>query len=152
MKNKSQILQELEIAYIPRFPLKEQPKISSSRSAYELLVQLYNPKTIYCQEEVIVLYLNNNHHIIGAQNLSKGGICSTIIDIRLILATALKSLSTAILLSHNHPSGNTLPSKKDREITAKLLDACKMLDIAFIDHIIVTADNGYYSFVDEDIM
>jgi DNA repair protein RadC len=111
-------------------------------------MKIYNPKTILCQEESIVLYLNRANKIIGVQKLSKGGIAATVIDTRLILSTALKSLSSGIIISHNHPSGNKIPSDLDLMLTSKLRQACELLDIKLLDHIIVTRDNGFYSLAD----
>ena len=98
------------------------------------------------------MYLNNANEIIGIHKLSKGGITATIIDIRILLATALKCLATGIIVSHNHPSGNLLPSKLDKELTDKLKAGCKLLEITLLDHIILAPDNAYYSFIDEGLL
>jgi DNA repair protein RadC len=89
---------------------------------------------------------------LGAQKLSKGGINSTIVDIRIILATALKSLSTGIILAHNHPSGKLVPSEADKKITKQLSEASNFMDIKLIDHLIIGPEEGYYSFVDEGML
>ncbi len=141
------IIHEMELNYLPKYSAEEN-KIDSSKSAYELLMKIYNPKTILCQEESIVLYLNRANKIIGVQKLSKGGIAATVIDTRLILSTALKSLSSGIIISHNHPSGNKIPSDLDLRLTSKLRQACELLDIKLLDHIIVTRDNGFCSLAD----
>jgi DNA repair protein RadC len=98
------------------------------------------------------MYLNNANEIIGIHKLSKGGITATIIDIRILLATALKCLATGIIVSHNHPSGNLVPSKLDKDLTEKLKAACKLLDINLLDHVIIVPDNAYFSFVDEGLL
>lgn len=87
-------------------------------------------------EEVKVIFLNKNNIVIGIYNLAKGGISQCTVYIRIILAVALKSVSTAIILVHNHPSGNLQPSQSDKEITQNLKEACKMVQIALIDHLI----------------
>ena len=102
-------------------------------------------------EEVKVIFLNRNNIVIGVYNLAKGGISACTVDIRIILAVALKSLSTSIILVHNHPSGNLQPSQSDKEITKNLKEACKMVQIALIDHLIITKEN-YYSFADEGLL
>jgi DNA repair protein RadC len=96
--------------------------------------------------------LNNSNRVIGTQKISKGGINATVVDTRLILGTALKSLSTGIIISHNHPSGNREPSENDKQLTSKLKNACNLLDIKLLDHIIVTPDDGYFSFADESLL
>ena len=83
--------------------------------------------------------------------VSQGGVGKTIIDIKIILKTAIENLATAIILCHNHPSGNTYPSPEDKAITKKLIEACKLMDIPVLDHIII-GDNQYYSFGDEGML
>jgi DNA repair protein RadC len=152
MRNKIHTIQEMELVYLPKRIIPEIPKTTNSFTSFKILQQLFNPNTIRCQEEFIVLYLNSNNRIIGSQQLSKGGIASTVVDIRLILGTALKSLASGIILSHNHPSGNRSPSENDKVITVKIQKACKLLDINLLDHIIITPDDGYFSFADDGLL
>ena len=102
-------------------------------------------------EEFWVMFLNHGHKIINDQRLSHGGISETSIDVRLILKNALERFSTTIVVCHNHPSGNIKPSNEDIKITKKIKDACLLMDITLLDHIIV-GDNSYYSFADEGIL
>ena len=94
---------------------------------------------------------NNANQAIGIYELSKGGINSSIIDLRLLLSVTLKCLATSIAIIHNHPSGNLKPSKADISITDKLKKACEVLDIKLLDHIIISK-NDYYSFADNGNM
>ena len=151
MKDKVFTVHELEIVYKPK-KYKSDVKVTNSLAAVGLLKQVYNPNTIQCQEEFNVLYLDQNNQIKGIYRMSRGGITSTIADVRLILSVALKCLATGIILSHNHPSGSLIPSENDKALTRKLKDACNLLDITLLDHIIVTAHGGYYSFADEGEM
>jgi DNA repair protein RadC len=143
---------ELEIMYKPGNYKLEEEKITSSSSAVKLLMQVFNPNTIQCQEEFNVLYLDQANKVKGVYKMSRGGITSTTADTRLVLSVALKCLATGIILSHNHPSGNLLPSENDKILTRKLKAACALLDITLLDHIIVTSHGGYYSFADEGVM
>ncbi len=143
---------ELEIVYKPGKYQMDGLRLTSSSSAVKLLKQVFDPNTIQCQEEFNVLYLDQSNQIKGIYKMSRGGITSTIADTRLILSVALKCLATGIILSHNHPSGNLTPSDNDKALTWRLKDACKVLDITLLDHIIVTAHEGYYSFADEGIL
>lgn len=102
-------------------------------------------------EEFWVLYLNRSNRIIDSYKLSKGGISGTVIDIRLILKKALELLASAMIICHNHPSGNTEPSENDKQITEKLKTAAGQMDIKLLDHIIVS-DNSYLSFSDEGLL
>ena len=152
MKKKDFIIQEMEVVYLPTKLTSSNETISNSASAFHVFKQLFNPNTISYQEEFMIIYLNHASRIIGAQKLSRGGITSTIVDIRIILATALKSLSTAIIIAHNHPSGKLMPSEADKRITKQLSEACKLMDLALLDHLVIGPDNEYLSFVDNGLM
>jgi DNA repair protein RadC len=152
MKQENFIIQEMEVVYLPTKMQIDKEAILSSSEAYKLLKNLFNPNTVSYQEECLVLYLNHASKLLGAQKLSKGGINSTIVDIRIILATALKSLSTGIILAHNHPSGKLVPSEADKKITKQLSEASNFMDIKLIDHLIIGPEEGYYSFVDEGML
>ena len=101
-------------------------------------------------EEFWILFMNNSNRIIDMKRLSVGGVSGTQADVRLIMKMAIEHLATSVVLCHNHPSGNTTPSKGDIEITRKVKEGGALLDIALIDHVIV-ADNKYYSFADEGL-
>ncbi|MGB3464291.1 MAG: JAB domain-containing protein, partial [Cyclobacteriaceae bacterium] len=105
---------------------------------------LYEPGTIELKEEFITLYLNNRNQILGYHKHSVGGMTSTVVDMRLVLAVALKSASTKMILAHNHPSSNTQPSQSDIDLTKQLKEAATVLDIKILDHLIITKDS-YYS-------
>jgi len=83
--------------------------------------------------------------------MSKGGISGTVIDIRIILGVALKCNASGIILVHNHPSGNIRPSEQDRRITIRLKDACHLLDLSLLDHLII-CKNNFYSFTQEGLI
>ena len=103
------------------------------------------------QAQFVVIYLNRANRLLGSYQLSIGGITGTIADVRLILSVALKTLATGLILAHNHPSGNLKPSEADKQITNKIRQAAKLLDIELIDHIIISSE-GYYSFMDEGVI
>ena len=89
------------------------------------------------------------NQLIGYFKLSSGGLTSTVVDTRIIFSVALKSLATNIIISHNHPSGNMLPSIQDDELTRRIVDAGKILDISLLDHIIVSPQFDYFSYADD---
>jgi len=105
----------------------------------------------YAYEIFAVLFLNHANKIKHFEIISKGGITGTVVDPRIILKKALDHNATAIVLCHNHPSGNLKPSKADEELTQKIKEAAKYFDIRIIDHIIVS-EEGYYSFADEGML
>lgn len=102
-------------------------------------------------EEFWILHLNNSNKIIKKYRLSKGGISSTLVDVRLLLKSAIISGATSIILVHNHPSGNIKPSQEDIYITSKIKIACEKLDLKVLDHVIIS-EKTYFSFADENIL
>jgi DNA repair protein RadC len=102
-------------------------------------------------EEFWILLLNRANIIIDRYKGSQGGVSGTVMDVKTILKFAIEKLASAIIVCHNHPSGNKFPSDSDKSITRKLSDAANILDIKLLDHLIVTS-NGYYSFADEGLM
>ncbi|MGB8375049.1 MAG: DNA repair protein RadC [Salegentibacter sp.] len=126
----------------------EQKKISSSLSVFELMQPLIGELP---HEEFWIIYLNNSNKVIDQVQLSKGGITGTLVDVRITLRKALELGATAIILSHNHPSGNLNASEADKQLTKKLKTCAESLDIKVLDHIIVT-EKSYFSFADEGLL
>lgn len=125
----------------------ELKKITSSKMIFELMQPIIGELP---HEEFWVLYLNNSNKVLSKSQLGKGGITGTLVDVRLVFKSALELGATGLILCHNHPSGALTPSDADKQITKKLKEAGKNLDINVLDHIII-AENGYYSFNDEGI-
>ncbi len=123
-------------------------KITSSRSVYNIMQPVLGELP---HEEFWILYLNNSNKVIQKNQLSKGGITGTLVDVRLVLKNALETGATALILCHNHPSGTLKPSQADKDITQKLKTAAQSLDIKVLDHLIVT-EKAYFSFADEEII
>ena len=137
---------EVELSYKPKF--KNLHKIVSSEDAYKYLLPTYKEGTICYKEYFKVLFLNQANQVLGYTLISEGGITETSVDVRVILQAALLTNSMALVLAHNHPSGNLRPSRQDMEITKQVKEAAKLIRITVIDHLILT-DAGYYSFADE---
>lgn len=129
----------------------EKVKITNSQKMFELVLRHWNLDIIEFQEEVKIILLNRANVVLGIYEMSKGGISGTVVDIRIILAVALKCNASNIIMVHNHPSGKLVPSDADRSITKKLKDSCNLLEISLLDHLIVTKE-GYYSFTDEGVL
>jgi DNA repair protein RadC len=125
---------------------EEKTAITSSRQAYEAVQPFLSDLP---HEEFYVVYLNHKNEIITVKNISKGGISATVVDVRLILKNAVELLATRMILAHNHPSGNPVPSNNDYQITRKIKEASGLIDIQLLDHIIV-GENTYYSFADHN--
>ena len=129
----------------------ENIKITDSNSAYKILINNWDMDTIELQEEFKVLLLNRANHVLGIYPLSKGGVSGTIVDVKLLLASAIKANASGIIIAHNHPSGNLKPSESDIRLTRKINEAAKLLDLNLLDHIIVTKCS-YYSFTDSSVV
>ncbi|MDN3666183.1 DNA repair protein RadC [Algibacter miyuki] len=126
----------------------EKMKITSSKSVFELM----QPEIGELEhEEFWIIYLNNSNKVIQKNQLSKGGITGTLVDVRLVLKTALEVGAVGLILAHNHPSGALNPSEADKNITQKLKIAAQSLDIKVLDHLIIT-EKAYFSFADENVL
>lgn len=123
-------------------------KITSSKDAFDLFQSLIADLP---HEEFWVLLLDRANQVIEYFQLSSGGTAGTVMDVKIILKRAIDKLSHGIIIAHNHPSGNREPSESDKQITKKLKDAAKLLDIQLLDHIVV-ANKQYFSFADEGLL
>ncbi|MFW5754345.1 MAG: RadC family protein [Marinilabiliaceae bacterium] len=126
----------------------ERPQVRKSEDVFSIMQPVLADLP---HEEFWVLVLNQANKVINRFNISKGGISGTVIDVRIIMEKALYQHASSLILCHNHPSGNSQPSKADTDITRKLKEAGKILDIRVLDHVIV-AENRYFSFADEGLM
>lgn len=122
--------------------------ITSSKSVFAIMQPILGDLP---HEEFWVLYLNNSNKVLTKQQLSKGGITGTLVDVRLIMKKAIELNSVAIILVHNHPSGTLKISKADKEITQKIKLAGNSLDIQLLDHLVIT-EQAYISFADKDLL
>jgi DNA repair protein RadC len=144
---------ELTVSYQVTPDWSTLPVIGSSEDAYRELFKLFPQNTVALQEHFIVCYLNRANKMIGIYQISSGGITGTVCDPRIILGTALKVAAVSIVLSHNHPSGNLKASTADIELTKRLVEAGKLMDINVLDHLIVSPEDGkYLSFADQGLM
>lgn len=123
-----------------------QPQIKSSEDVYNVFHSLLSDLK---HEETWILLLNRANTIIKKFQVSKGGISGTVVDIRMIMKEAIDTFASGIILCHNHPSGNTNPSSDDDNITFKLGEAVRLMDMHLLDHIII-GDGSYYSYRDQD--
>ena len=126
----------------------DKPKISSSDDAFQIIYPLLADLP---HEEFHVLYLNRANKVMFTQAISRGGVSGTVADAKLIFQYAVQQLASSIILCHNHPSGQLKPSQADIQLTKKLIQAGKVLEISVLDHLIV-ADKSYFSFADEGMM
>jgi DNA repair protein RadC len=126
----------------------EKPKITCSRDVFELLKPTLMDVP---HEEFWVLLLNRANRVIKSMQVSQGGVSGTVADPRIIFKSALEELASGIILAHNHPSGNLTASQADIQLTRKLKDGARLLDVQVLDHLIL-AGQKYYSFADEGLL
>ena len=122
--------------------------IASSTHLYEYIKPVLEDLP---HEEFWIVLLSRANKIIDKQLIGRGGISETTADIKLIFKKSIESLASGIILAHNHPSGNLKPSQSDINLTNKIIEASKLMDIKVLDHLII-GDGNYYSFADEGII
>lgn len=144
------IVREASFCWTSKTKVKQSElvKVRNSDSAYEYLKKVYGEDEMESREYFYVVFLNRANRIMGHNLVSMGGVSGTVVDPKMIFAPALSCGASAIIISHNHPSGNTSPSEQDIKLTRKLVECGKFLEISVLDHIIVTSET-YYSFADE---
>lgn len=148
-KKHSKYIPEIKLSYFKGKILRR--KITKSKDAEEIFREIWNKDTIELQETFYVLFLDRSNSTIGYLLLSLGGIAGTVVDTKLIFASAIQSAASSIILAHNHPSGNLKPSEADISLTKKIKEGAKLLDILLFDHLILTAE-GYYGFADDGLI
>ena len=127
-------------------PLDKQIKMSSD------VFDIFQPMLAdLSYEEFWAVSLSRANRVIGKMKISQGGVSGTVTDVRLVMKKAVESLSSGIIICHNHPSGNTTPSDADKKITKKIKEAASFFDIQLLDHVIIAGKN-YYSFADNNVL
>jgi len=127
---------------------EEKKSISSSKDIFEYLQAILSDKNY---EEFWLIHLNTSNKITAKSLISTGGISKTIVDVRKVCKLALENNAVSIIIAHNHPSGNINPSQSDIDLTRKIKEACAVLNIILLDHIVV-GENSYFSFADHNIL
>lgn len=127
---------------------EEKPRITGSRDCFAILKGHLQDLP---HEEFWVILLNRANRLMRKCQISQGGVAGTVADPKIIFKLAISELASGIILAHNHPSGNLTPSQADIDLTKKIGQAAKLLEIQVLDHLIV-AGRKYYSFADEGIL
>lgn len=142
---------EIELVYRSKVKASQRPQITTSQDAYKVLLDSWDEDKLELVEQFALLLLNKAGKVLGIYKVSTGGITGTVADPRIIFTAALKANAVALILAHNHPSGNLKPSRLDEELTSKIKRGGDFLDIKLLDHLIITKDE-YYSFADEGLL
>ena len=143
-------LAEITINYKPIQKLSKQPAITSSTDAFKIFSDHWGDDLHY-KEHCKVLLLSRANKVLGLATISTGGTSGTVVDPKNVFQTALMANACSIILAHNHPSGNLKPSTADLQLTKKMSEAGKFLDLNLLVHLIL-AEDCYYSFGDEGLM
>ncbi len=128
----------------------EVAKVCSSKDAYDFAKKFYHDDILIYESSFIIM-LSRSNAVIGYAKISQGGVCGTVVDLKLIAKYAIDSLSSGIILVHNHPSGNMSPSVEDKRIASKIKEGLSLFDIHLMDSIIIS-DVSYYSMLDEGLL
>lgn len=145
------MVSEVELVYKSKVKPSQRLQIKKSSDVQELLRQIWDENKIELMEQFKVILLNRNNRVLGFFEVSSGGVFGTVADPKLIFMAALKMNACALIIAHNHPSGNKLPSEADKSLTLKIKEGAKLLDMSLLDHIIVTAEECF-SFADEGLL
>ena len=144
-------LAEIRAVYKSRTKARERKQIRHPKDVENYLRAVWNRGTLELTEDFLIVCLNGNHQAIGWVKVSSGGFNSAMVDPRIVFAVALQTAATAIILAHNHPSGNTEPSEEDKAMTRRLVEAGRLLHLMVIDHVILTKESAF-SFAENGLL
>ena len=152
MKTQQITIAEVKLVYRTKVKASERLQIKCSKDAFDIFMGSWDLDSIEHIEEFKLMLLTRSNKVLGIASISKGGIKGTVTDIRIILQYAIKSNASGIIICHNHPSGNLQPSESDQAITRKIKDSGLLMDVQLLDHLIITAEDNYYSFADNGLV
>lgn len=141
-------ISEVKLVYRNSIPAQERPVVTRAPDVYSLFIKNWDPDLLELVEEAKIMLLNRANRCLGICNLSRGGTSHCVVDPKQVFMTALKANASQIIVAHNHPSGNLKPSNADIQLTRKLFNGGRILDIEVLDHLIVARD-GYFSMANE---
>lgn len=147
-------LLDVAIEYTRRREIQKATEILSKKiTGFKGAVDVINPYYIGVDVEAFYcIYLRRNNTVIGVREISRGGLSSTVCDMRILFKYAIELQASGLILAHNHPSGEIRPSQSDAALTDKARDAAKLLDMQVLDHIIIAKGGSVYSFADEGLL
>ncbi len=143
---------EIELTYKSKVKASDLATIKCSADAFKIFMEFWDKNKIELVEQFNVMFLNRANKVLGIYQLSSGGLTGTVADPRLLFIAGLKIGASNCIIAHNHPSCNTKPSSADTELTKKIKEGGKILDIQLLDHLIITAEQEYKSMADEGLM
>jgi DNA repair protein RadC len=141
-------LGEVSVSYVFKDLVRDRPTVENTYDVYKIAMAAIDQGAIGMQEQFLVIYLNRSHRVMATKVHFIGGVSSVVVDVRIIAATALSLMASAVIVCHNHPSGNLEPSEQDKRITKRLKDSLNLFEIELLDHMIVSPDGNWLSFVE----
>jgi DNA repair protein RadC len=142
---------EVDLVYRSKVKAADRPRVTTSRECYAILKQAWDWNKIDLLEQFKIVLLDRRNSCIGIADIGTGGVTGCVADPKIMFAIALKARATSLVLAHNHPSGALMPSQADIDLTRKMAQGGKYLDIGVVDHVIMTSES-YYSFADEGLI
>jgi len=126
-------------------------QIISHNDAYAMVISCWDKELINVQEQLMAFYLTRKNKLIGYRLICTGTSSNCLIDIKFIVSLALHTMATSVIIAHNHPSGELIPSSQDKHVTLHIREALELINVRLYDHIIIS-DRGFYSFTYEGEM
>ena len=142
---------EIKVSFVKSRKVKYRDVSTSDRVA-NVFSELWESNQIEYRESIYVLALNNNYDVLGYAKLFEGGLNASIVDERVIFQLLLNANASGFIIAHNHPSGSIKPSNEDMKMTKRLKQCADLMDIKFLDHLIMTGDKAYFSFSDNGLI
>ncbi|EDM37887.1 DNA repair protein [Pedobacter sp. BAL39] len=142
---------EIKLMYNPRVKASDRPKVGNAAETYKIFIQDWNRHKIYLIEQFKILLIDKRMSVLGIVTIGSGGLDGVYVDPKMVFAPAIISGASAIVLAHNHPSGEVTPSPADIKLTNDLVTLGEILHVKVLDHLIVTRGH-YYSFIDNHLI
>lgn len=139
---------EVELSFRPAIKPSKRPLVKCAADVYKVLSKFWNADQLEMRETFFMMLLNNHGRVMGIVELSHGGFTGVVVDTKMVFGVALKACACAIVVAHNHPSGNLRPSSQDIKVTQRLKAAGDILELPLQDHLIVSTE-GYLSLAEE---
>ena len=152
MKTLYASIAEVKLIYRTKVKASDRPQVKCSKDAFDIFMESWDLDSIEHIEEFKLMLMTRSNKVLGIASISKGGISGTVTDVRIILQLAIKSNASGLIVCHNHPSGNLDPSDSDTKLTRKIKESGNIMDIQLLDHLIITAEDSYYSFADNGLL
>jgi DNA repair protein RadC len=141
----------VQLRYVYEIDPMDLPKVHDSNMVMNTIWHMFEPFVGH-HEEFHVVLMNAQFRILGYYPMSIGGLTGTVVDIRMLLQAVILSNCSCITIAHNHPSGTLKPSEADKKITRQVKEACDIMNIRLLDHVIITPNKSYYSFAEAGLV